>query len=171
MRNALDNFGGHSGGGTPLPIPNREVKPASADGTRRATSRESRSPPNYFRPEALALRALSFGDTIAVWSSMNGDGLLGRPRPPTCPRSWTPARTPEIARFIPSFPVPLHGRGCAGPGSGSRPSLGQGADVPHRRRVHRRSLRRRSRFAWAGRARSVTGSQRTPEAVASRRTR
>src|SRR5436309_4403492 len=45
----LDNFGGHSGGGTPLPIPNREVKPASADGTRRATSRESRSPPNYFR--------------------------------------------------------------------------------------------------------------------------
>src|SRR5436190_5305500 len=40
--------GGHSGGGTPLPIPNRAVKPASADGTRRATSRESRSPPNYF---------------------------------------------------------------------------------------------------------------------------
>src|SRR4029079_1588605 len=32
-------------GGTPLPIPNREVKPARADGTRRATSRESRSPP------------------------------------------------------------------------------------------------------------------------------
>ena len=44
----LDNFGGHSGGGTPLPIPNREVKPASADGTRRATSRESRSPPIIF---------------------------------------------------------------------------------------------------------------------------
>jgi hypothetical protein len=39
-------FGGHSGGATPLPIPNREVKPASADGTRRATSRESRTPPN-----------------------------------------------------------------------------------------------------------------------------
>src|SRR5437773_4929486 len=37
--------GGYSGGGTPLPIPNRAVKPASADGTRRATSRESRSPP------------------------------------------------------------------------------------------------------------------------------
>jgi hypothetical protein len=39
--------GGHSGGETPLPIPNREVKPASADGTRRATSRESRTPPVY----------------------------------------------------------------------------------------------------------------------------
>src|SRR5438093_2198951 len=47
MRERLDNFGGHCGGGTPLPIPNRAVKPASADGTRRATSRESRSPPNY----------------------------------------------------------------------------------------------------------------------------
>src|SRR5262249_33879737 len=43
----LTSFGGHSGGGTPLPIPKREVKPASADGTRRATSRERRSPPNY----------------------------------------------------------------------------------------------------------------------------
>src|SRR3954452_24117467 len=30
---------------TPLPIPNRAVKPLSADGTWRATSRESRSPP------------------------------------------------------------------------------------------------------------------------------
>src|SRR5215471_19164129 len=41
----LYNFGGHTGRETPLPIPNREVKPARADGTRRATSRESRSPP------------------------------------------------------------------------------------------------------------------------------
>jgi hypothetical protein len=46
----LTIFGGHSDGGTPLPIPNREVKPASADGTRRATSRESRSPPNFQGP-------------------------------------------------------------------------------------------------------------------------
>ena len=43
---ALTAFGGHSGGGTPLPIPNREVKPASADGTWGATPWESRSPPN-----------------------------------------------------------------------------------------------------------------------------
>src|SRR5438046_6406509 len=43
------NFGGLTGRETPLPIPNRAVKPASADGTRRATSRESRSPPNYLR--------------------------------------------------------------------------------------------------------------------------
>src|SRR5215213_4022578 len=41
----IHNFGGHTGRETPLPIPNRAVKPARADGTRRATSRESRSPP------------------------------------------------------------------------------------------------------------------------------
>ena len=44
----LDNLGGHSGGDTPLPIPNREVKPASADGTRGASPRESRTPPSLF---------------------------------------------------------------------------------------------------------------------------
>src|SRR5437763_13907085 len=49
------NFGGHTGRETPLPIPNREVKPARADGTRRATSRESRSPPIYLaKPAPLA---------------------------------------------------------------------------------------------------------------------
>src|SRR5256885_2740464 len=38
-------LGGHSDGETPLPIPNREVKPVSADGTRGAIPRESRTPP------------------------------------------------------------------------------------------------------------------------------
>ena len=38
-------FGGHSEGETPLPIPNRAVKPLSADGTWLARARESRSPP------------------------------------------------------------------------------------------------------------------------------
>ena len=39
--------GGHSGGVTPVPIPNTEVKTASADGTWRETSWESRSPPDF----------------------------------------------------------------------------------------------------------------------------
>src|SRR5438445_13242437 len=47
------NFGGLTGRETPLPIPNREVKPARADGTRRATSRESRSPPIYLHEAGL----------------------------------------------------------------------------------------------------------------------
>ena len=37
--------GGLGEGETPLPIPNREVKPLSADGTWPARARESRSPP------------------------------------------------------------------------------------------------------------------------------
>jgi hypothetical protein len=37
--------GAHSGGETPVPIPNTEVKPASADGSGLATDCESRSVP------------------------------------------------------------------------------------------------------------------------------
>ena len=44
--------GGHSGGETPVPIPNTEVKPASADGTWGATPWESRSLPELISDEA-----------------------------------------------------------------------------------------------------------------------
>src|SRR5947209_8758686 len=47
---AFDNSqvsGGHGGGVTPVPIPNTEVKPASADGTWGETPWESRSPPDF----------------------------------------------------------------------------------------------------------------------------
>ena len=37
--------GGHGEGETPLPFPNRAVKPLSADGTCLARDRESRTPP------------------------------------------------------------------------------------------------------------------------------
>jgi hypothetical protein len=40
--------GGYSGGEPPVPIPNTEVKPASADGTWGATPWESRSPPGIY---------------------------------------------------------------------------------------------------------------------------
>ena len=40
--------GGYSGGVTPVPIPNTEVKPSCADGTCGATHRESRSSPAFF---------------------------------------------------------------------------------------------------------------------------
>ena len=46
------DWGGHSGGDTPLPIPNREVKPSCADGTARDTGWESRSPPLKFMRRA-----------------------------------------------------------------------------------------------------------------------
>src|SRR3954454_20132247 len=46
---APHELGGHSDGETPLPIPNREVKPVSADGTRGEIPWESRTPPISLR--------------------------------------------------------------------------------------------------------------------------
>ncbi len=47
-RLGLSSFsGGHGEGETPLPIPNRAVKPLSADGTWLARARESRTPPVF----------------------------------------------------------------------------------------------------------------------------
>ncbi len=40
--------GGDSGGDTPVPIPNTEVKPASADGTAWETGWERRTRPDFF---------------------------------------------------------------------------------------------------------------------------
>ena len=40
--------GGYTLGETPLPIPNREVKPQKADGTVLVTARESRTLPGFF---------------------------------------------------------------------------------------------------------------------------
>jgi hypothetical protein len=42
---SLTISGGYGEGETPLPIPNRAVKPLSADGTWPARARESRTPP------------------------------------------------------------------------------------------------------------------------------
>ena len=47
-------FGGDSVGVTPVPIPNTEVKPYSADDTAWETMWESRSPPEYFSAKAPA---------------------------------------------------------------------------------------------------------------------
>src|SRR5580658_4270857 len=46
--------GDHSGRVTPVPIPNTEVKPASADGTWGEAPWESRSSPEYLSDGALA---------------------------------------------------------------------------------------------------------------------
>ena len=43
----LKSFGGASERATPVPFPNTEVKPLSADGTWVETPWESRSPPDY----------------------------------------------------------------------------------------------------------------------------
>ena len=45
-RKKITLSGGDNEGVTPVPIPNTEVKPFSADGTWLVTARESRSPPD-----------------------------------------------------------------------------------------------------------------------------
>jgi hypothetical protein len=55
--------GGHGEGETPLPIPNRAVKPLSADGTWPARARESRTPPVF--------RAIS-GTSGRLWRRPRG---------------------------------------------------------------------------------------------------
>src|SRR6266516_4862897 len=44
----ISGFGDNGGGETPVPFPNTEVKPSSADGTAGVTRRESRSSPSIF---------------------------------------------------------------------------------------------------------------------------
>ena len=50
----LDNSGGDSERDPPVPIPNTEVKPFSADGTWLETARESRTLPDSIRNLAFA---------------------------------------------------------------------------------------------------------------------
>jgi hypothetical protein len=86
MPEAPERFGGHSGGETPGPIPNPEVKPSSADGTAREAGWESRSPPRLFtkRRHCAALRR-------------------SRARPLRGPvRTWELARRPGV-RVPPGF--------------------------------------------------------------------
>src|SRR5438034_11600273 len=61
----ISGFGDNGGGETPVPFPNTEVKPSSADGTAGVTRRESRSLPSTFfepqRPTAGGARIISRG--------------------------------------------------------------------------------------------------------------
>jgi RimJ/RimL family protein N-acetyltransferase len=102
--------GGHSGGGTPLPIPNRAVKPASADGTRRATSRESRTPPDslFERPPRAAFRR----SRICRVELSGGDVLLRPPQFGDADAIVAACSDAEIVRFIPLMPSP-YGRSDA----------------------------------------------------------
>src|SRR6185503_10033745 len=87
---AFHNFGGHTGRETPLPIPNREVKPARADGTRRATSRESRSPPIYLaKPAPLARASLVSGNVRTGYAARSFSRQFGSSARRRCTRSLT----------------------------------------------------------------------------------
>jgi hypothetical protein len=81
-RASLSPFsGGHGEGETPLPIPNRAVKPFSADGTWLARARESRTPPVICREDGPPA-----GGPFVLWGRAIGrlvrvvrQGARGRP--------------------------------------------------------------------------------------------
>ena len=78
--------GGHGGRGTPGPIPNPEVKPASAEGTAGATLWETRAPP---APGARCASSGRGGATASTWKG----GPFG------VPFSFTPYRAFSVRGF------------------------------------------------------------------------
>src|SRR5690606_38799492 len=67
--------GGYSGGDPPVPIPNTEVKPSSADGTGGGSPRESRSLPGGQKRPGLSDRVfVFFAHHEAFW---NGSESVG----------------------------------------------------------------------------------------------
>ena len=133
------DFGGHSEGETPLPIPNRAVKPLSADGTWCSRAWESRSPPVLSSPKSRPRRRLLAFET--------GSGRFSRATGAApWPRSDTRrARRPRDGPALPEAPPR--------PTSGS--AVASGAGPP--RAVPRPSIR--TRRGWqsrrAGRLRSA----------------
>ncbi len=64
----LDSFGGDSDRVTPVPIPNTEVKPVSADGTWVVTPWESRTPPDFVIESSPAV----WRGLISFWPRTSG---------------------------------------------------------------------------------------------------
>ena len=69
--------GGHRGGVTPVPIPNTEVKPSTADGTAGAGLWESRSLPGIF---LKARRVIVTPSGFFFWAGLEVTGEVGRVR-------------------------------------------------------------------------------------------
>jgi hypothetical protein len=86
---SLTFSGGFGEGETPLPIPNRAVKPLSADGTWPARAWESRTPPVYLertsRPQG---GSSSFWPITARRRGRGGSDERSRSRPTGPPRAW-----------------------------------------------------------------------------------
>ena len=74
--------GGYGEGETPLPIPNREVKPLSADGTWPARAWESRTPPVLHYTSRPSRRLVFVKTPCAACAARAPMPLPSPPRPP-----------------------------------------------------------------------------------------
>jgi hypothetical protein len=166
----------HSERETPLPIPNRAVKPFSADGTWGATPWESRSPPVLIvkaGPRRVAARFRSAW--LRATPSPNGSRSAATPRHPSrTDRSpserlgLAPMRGPDLGvGFVDRLVVP---RGLA------RPRGAQGCPTASRRLEEARFLQEAALAAamggarprgLAGRSRGAGGRRRVHATLAS----
>jgi hypothetical protein len=135
------NFGGHSEGETPLPIPNRAVKPLSADGTWCSRAWESRSPPILSSPRAARRGGSS---RFTAGSTGRLSGATG-----AAPQRHSGDRRGRRARGGPALPE-------APPRATSGSAVASGAGPP--RAAPRQSVRTRRgwRSRRANRLRSAT---------------
>src|SRR5437588_4640804 len=85
-KRSLTVSGGYSEGETPLPIPNREVKPLSADGTWLERAWESRSPPFFLSRNVMPAPPIR-GGAAHVCS------LVARPRGTGHTHTWVRGAT------------------------------------------------------------------------------
>jgi hypothetical protein len=125
-------FGGHTGGVTPDPISNSEVKTSRADGTAGEALWESRSPPEVFSwPSSIFMELGYFFCARSLWLCLAG--------PPPVRRSDLPRGGGSPRR---------HRRCYAKSSRGGRPLMGA---RPHRARARRHLGRRWRPRAWPGR--------------------
>jgi hypothetical protein len=104
----IDKFpGGYRGRVPPVPIPNTEVKPATADGTARATVWESRSLPGLFltRPHGSSVRLFFFVPPASGRAHTRRHDPISSPA-----RRHPPARPPAALQKNSQ----LHGPDCVG---------------------------------------------------------
>ncbi len=124
--------GGDSGGEPPVPIPNTEVKPASADGTWVGTPWESRTPPDIKLGPSLTSEAAPLFASLPAWFGGRHDHINRRDG----------ARRSSLAVTLKGIPVSDNrssgggrkrrnpGRGSGKPGpprSGGKPNSGGGS--------------------------------------------
>src|SRR3989442_14188105 len=81
--------GDHSGGETPVPIPNTAVKPTSADGTALATGWESRSLPGISLSISSCFRDVAF-KSEQITGSVDKHGAHSAPRSSSTPDVMAP---------------------------------------------------------------------------------
>jgi hypothetical protein len=108
---ATTDFGGYRDRVTPVPIPNTEVKPASADGTWVDSPWESRTPPDFSREDPIVAIGSSrrFGARSSCRRAVSSSGRCKGGRRP---RGCVPT---EAGRAGPSLGSTLHAHAPSSP--------------------------------------------------------